>query len=74
MNEKLLHDLDIGRLEDAQFDMLIGKEPADERLSALNSKSHNITENQIVDKDQMMMTPSIRTWWTSGAVIAIAKE
>lgn len=36
MNQKIYQEIDVWRLEDAQFDMLIGKEPADPRLKYLN--------------------------------------
>ena len=38
MNLKIYEEIDVWRLEDAQFDMLIGKEPADPRFKFLNSK------------------------------------
>ena len=42
------------RLEDAQFDMLIGKEPQDQRFKFLNSKQP-ISELQILQNNQMQI-------------------
>ena len=38
MNQKIYQEIDVWRLEDAQFDMLIGKECSDPRFASLNSK------------------------------------
>ena len=50
MNEKIYQEIDVWRLEDAQFDMLIGKQPSDPRFKFLNSKQPlnevTILENQ----------------------------
>lgn len=49
MNQKIYQEIDVWRLEDAQFDMLIGKECQDPRFKFLNSKQP-LTEMQILEK------------------------
>ena len=47
MNHKILQEMDVWRLEDAQFDMLIGKEPADPLYKELNS-SKPLSEMEVI--------------------------
>lgn len=54
MNQKIYQEIDVWRLEDAQFDMLIGKEPQDQRFKFLNSKQP-LTELQILQSNQMQI-------------------
>lgn len=54
MNVKIYQEIDVWRLEDAQFDMLIGKEPQDPRFKFLNSKQP-LSELAILQNQQMQI-------------------
>ena len=54
LNQKIYQEIDVWRLEDAQFDMLLGKEPSDPRFKHLNSKQA-LSEVQIISSQQMQI-------------------
>lgn len=54
MNQKIYQEIDVWRLEDAQFDMLLGKEPSDPRFQYLNS-NQALSEVQIISNQQMQI-------------------